>query len=57
MLYPNVKPSYVHRYIASLEKRNKKVTVITQNIDGLHQLAGSTNVLELHGSVLRNTCM
>ena len=57
MLYPNVKPSYVHRYIASLEKRQKKVTVITQNIDGLHQLAGSTNVLELHGSVLRNTCM
>ncbi len=57
MLYPDVKPSYVHAYIASLEKRNKKVTVITQNIDGLHQLAGSTNVLELHGSVLRNTCM
>ena len=57
MLYPNVTPSYVHRYIASLEKRQKKVTVITQNIDGLHQLAGSTNVLELHGSVLRNTCM
>ena len=57
MLYPDVKPSFVHQYIASLEKRNKKVTVITQNIDGLHQLAGSTNVLELHGSVLRNTCM
>ncbi|MBF1124757.1 MAG: NAD-dependent protein deacylase, partial [Solobacterium sp.] len=57
MLYPNVKPSYVHTYIASLEKHQKKVTVITQNIDGLHQLAGSTNVLELHGSILRNTCM
>ena len=57
MLYPDVKPSFVHQYIASLEKRNKKVTVITQNIDGLHQLAGSTNVLELHGSILRNTCM
>lgn len=57
MLYPDAKPSFVHQYIASLEKRNKKVTVITQNIDGLHQLAGSTNVLELHGSVLRNTCM
>ena len=57
MLYPDVKPSFVHQYIATLEKRNKKVTVITQNIDGLHQLAGSTNVLELHGSVLRNTCM
>ena len=57
MLYPDVKPSFVHQYIATLEKRNKKVTVITQNIDGLHQLAGSTNVLELHGSILRNTCM
>ena len=57
MLYPDVKPSFVHQYIASLEKRHKNVTVITQNIDGLHQLAGSTNVLELHGSVLRNTCM
>ena len=57
MLYPDVKPSFVHQYIATLEKRNKKVTVITQNIDGLHQQAGSTNVLELHGSVLRNTCM
>ena len=57
MLYPDVKPSFVHQYIATLEKRNKEVTVITQNIDGLHQLAGSTNVLELHGSVLRNTCM
>ena len=57
MLYPDVKPSFVHQYIATLEKRNKKVTVITQNIDGFHQLAGSTNVLELHGSVLRNTCM
>ena len=57
MLYPDVKPSFVHQYIATLEKRSKKVAVITQNIDGLHQLAGSTNVLELHGSVLRNTCM
>ena len=57
MLYPDVKPSFVHQYIATLEKRNKKGTIITQNIDGLHQLAGSTNVLELHGSVLRNTCM
>ena len=57
MLYPDVKPSFVHQYIASLEKRHKNVTVITQNIDVLHQLAGSTNVLELHGSVLRNTCM
>ena len=57
MLYPDVKPSFVHQYIATLEKRNKKVTIITQNIDGLHQLAGSTNVLELHGSILRNTCM
>ena len=57
MLYPDVKPSFAHQYIATLERHNKNVIVITQNIDNLHQLAGSTNVLELHGSVLRNTCM
>lgn len=56
MIYPNVKPTYVHQYIASLDHQ-KQVTVITQNIDGLHQSAGSQHVLELHGSVLHNTCM
>ncbi|MBF1094252.1 MAG: NAD-dependent protein deacylase [Solobacterium sp.] len=57
MLYPDVKPSFVHQYIATLEKRNKKVTIITQNIDGLHQLAGSTNVLELHALQTADTCI
>lgn len=45
------------RYFAELEKRERRVTVVTQNIDGLHREAGSKNVIELHGSVLRNHCM
>ena len=57
MLYLNVRDSYVHQFIAQLEKEGKSVNVITQNIDGLHQKAGSSHVLELHGSVLRNYCM
>ncbi|EFC05995.1 transcriptional regulator, Sir2 family [Bulleidia extructa W1219] len=57
MLYLNVRDSYVHQFIAQLEKEGKSVNVITQNIDGLHQKAGSGHVLELHGSVLRNYCM
>lgn len=56
MLYPNVKPNSAHQYLASLDK-DHDVTIITQNIDGLHQKAGSKNVIELHGSVLRNYCM
>lgn len=55
MVYPEAKPNLAHLYIASLEK-SKNVTVVTQNIDGLHQEAGSTNVVELHGSVKRNYC-
>lgn len=55
MVYPTAKPNLAHKYIASLEN-NKHVTVITQNIDGLHQEAGSSNVIELHGSVKRNYC-
>ncbi|MVO99585.1 NAD-dependent protein deacylase [Paenibacillus lutrae] len=57
MLHPEAKPNPGHRALAELEKRGKLTAVITQNIDGLHQLAGSRHVLELHGSVLRNTCM
>ena len=57
MLYPDAKPNDAHLYFAGLEKTGKKVTVITQNIDGLHQAAGSTDVVELHGSVHRNYCM
>ena len=55
MVYPNAEPNLAHKFIAGLEKY-KDVTVVTQNIDGLHQAAGSTNVIELHGSVKRNYC-
>ncbi len=50
-------PNITHIKLAELEKQGKLKAVITQNIDGLHQKAGSKNVLELHGSVLRNYCM
>ncbi len=50
-------PNITHIKLAELEKKGKLKAVITQNIDGLHQKAGSKNVLELHGSVLRNYCM
>jgi len=56
MLYENVKPNKAHYKLAELEKAGKLTAVVTQNIDGLHQLAGSKEVLELHGSVLRNYC-
>lgn len=49
-----VKPNYAHKYLAKLENEGKNITIVTQNIDGLHQLAGSKNVLELHGSIYRN---
>lgn len=55
MLYPNALPNDAHKFIAKLQE-TKNVTVVTQNIDGLHQLAGSKIVYELHGSVLRNYC-
>ena len=51
------KPNISHIKLAELEKKGKLKAVITQNIDGLHQKAGSKNVYELHGSVLRNYCM
>lgn len=50
-------PNITHKKIAELESQGKLKAVITQNIDGLHQKAGSKNVLELHGSVMRNYCM
>ena len=56
MLYPEAKPNAAHTFLARLEKAGKLKAVITQNIDGLHQVAGSSKVLELHGSVLRNYC-
>lgn len=52
-----VKPNAAHKYLAQLEEAGKLKAVITQNIDGLHQAAGSKNVLELHGSVWRNYCL
>jgi len=57
MLYPNAQPNAAHRKLAELEQAGKLSAVVTQNIDGLHQAAGSKNVFELHGSVLRNYCM
>ncbi|NMA65181.1 MAG: NAD-dependent protein deacylase [Clostridiaceae bacterium] len=57
MIYKNARPNAAHKYLASLEKAGKLRAVITQNIDGLHQMAGSSKVLELHGSVHRNYCM
>lgn len=56
MINKSAKPNAAHKFLAELEKK-KNLTVITQNIDGLHQLAGSKNVLELHGSIHRNYCM
>lgn len=56
MCYPNAKPNAAHKFFADLEKKGKNVTVVTQNIDNLHQEAGSTRVYELHGSVHRNYC-
>ena len=57
MIYQNAKPNKAHIALAKLEKDGKLLAVITQNIDGLHQMAGSKKVYELHGSVLRNNCM
>ena len=57
MLYTDAEPNAAHKKLAEWGKSGKLTAVITQNIDGLHQKAGSKNVLELHGSVLRNYCM
>ena len=56
MVYLQAKPNATHTYLSVLENK-KNVTIVTQNIDGLHQLAGSKKVIELHGSIHRNTCM
>ena len=56
MLFPDALPNAAHLALAKLEQSGKLRAVITQNIDGLHQAAGSRNVLELHGSVHRNYC-
>ena len=56
MLCDTAKPNAAHLKLAEMEKKGKLQAVITQNIDNLHQMAGSKNVLELHGSVYRNYC-
>ncbi len=57
LLSPLAKPNKAHLKLAEMERTGKLKAVITQNIDGLHQMAGSRQVLELHGSVLRNDCV
>ena len=57
MLALTARPNAAHRKLAELEEAGKLKAVVTQNIDGLHQAAGSRKVLELHGSVHRNYCM
>jgi len=57
MLYPDARPNAAHQALAAMEAAGKLAAVVTQNIDGLHQAAGCTNVQELHGSVHRNHCM
>ena len=56
MIFADAKPNKAHMKLAELEQQGKLKAVITQNIDGLHQMAGSKNVIELHGSVHRNYC-
>ena len=57
MLFRDAQPNAAHKKLAELEEAGKLIGVVTQNIDGLHQAAGSKRVFELHGSVLRNYCM
>ena len=56
LIHPQAKPNPVHNVLALLEKQGKLLSIITQNIDGLHQMAGNQKVLELHGSIHRNYC-
>lgn len=56
LLHPEAEPNAAHAALARLERRGRLTAVITQNIDGLHQKAGSKNVFELHGSIYRNYC-
>ncbi len=56
LVFPNAKPNNAHNALVKLEKDGKLKGVITQNIDGLHQMAGSEQVAELHGSIHRNFC-
>ncbi len=57
MMYLDAKPNACHLKLAELEKKGKDITIVTQNIDGLHQKAGSKNVIELHGTIHSNHCL
>ena len=57
MVYEDVLPNIAHKWIAELEDSGKSKGVITQNIDGLHLMAGSKNVVEIHGTIYKNHCM
>ncbi len=57
LLVTDIRPNSAHKALAKLEREGKLTAVITQNIDGLHQAAGSKSVFELHGSIYRNRCM
>ncbi len=57
MIYPDAKPNAVHRKLAELEQQDKLGGIITQNIDGLHKIAGNIRVYELHGSIHENYCV
>lgn len=57
MLHPEARPNAAHRFLAALEEKKKLRGVVTQNIDGLHRMAGNRLVYELHGSVHENRCM
>ena len=57
MIYPDAEPNDAHKALAQLEEAGKLTAIVTQNIDGLHQAAGSKKVYEVHGSVHRNYCM
>ena len=56
LLYPDAKPNAAHRYLSWLEETGKLMAIVTQNIDSLHEMAGSKKVLKLHGSADRNYC-
>lgn len=57
LVYPEAQPNLAHTFLVDLEKQGYDVSVVTQNIDGLHQKAGSTKVFELHGTVYDNYCL
>lgn len=56
LVYEKAQPNLVHKYIANLEKREKNIIIVTQNIDGLHKKAGSTQIFNLHGDIYSNYC-